>query len=97
MTGAPCGAGERFEHREKRLLPEFQLLRAFEMERIERRHKGSIRIDPDEIAHPRFGDEPGDLIRRVAVGVDKHAAVPLADVIDKKVEQEGGFAHPRHP
>jgi hypothetical protein len=67
------------------------------MEGIEGRDKRGVGIDPNEIPHPAFPDEPRDSIGRVPMGIDKNAAVPFADVLDKEVHEERGFPHARHP
>jgi hypothetical protein len=53
------------------------------MERIERRHKRSIRVDPNENPHTTFRNQLGDLVGRVRVGINKKSAAALADVRDE--------------
>jgi hypothetical protein len=48
------------------------------------------------ISHAVFRNEPGDLICRVAVRINKKPAVALADVFDEKIYEEGGFADATH-
>src|ERR1017187_10097346 len=66
------------------------------MERIERRHERSIRVDPNEVTHSALRNEPRYLIGRVTVRIDKQAAVSLADIFNKEVHEQGGLAHPAH-
>jgi len=93
---APCRAGERPESGEERLLAELKLLWGIEMERVEGRDEGRVWVDPDEITHSAFGNEPGDLVGGVSVGIDKKAAAALTDVLDEEIDEQGGLAHARH-
>jgi hypothetical protein len=45
------------------------------MKRFERRDERRIGIDPDEIPHPAFRDQLGDLVCRISVGINKESAV----------------------
>jgi len=67
------------------------------MERIEWRHKRGIGVNPDEIPHPAFRNQLGNLVSGVAVRVNKKSAVALADVLDKEIHEQCGLAHAAHP
>jgi hypothetical protein len=57
--------------------------RRIEVERIERWDERSIRVNPDEVSHPAFWNELGDLISRISMRVNKNSAVAPADVLDE--------------
>src|SRR6185437_14138633 len=65
-------------------------------EDVQPRHEWSVGIDPDEIAHAAFGNEPSDLVGGIAVRIDKNAAVALADVANEEVHECGGLADAGH-